>query len=141
MALARAIKVLALDYGAARTGVAVADTQLRLALARPAFLGGDFWAELLTTLKAENIGQIVVGLPQGLTGSETAQTVRTRQFAAELARRSALPVALFDERLTSRVAAQNLRGATKKIRGEKSLADSEAARVLLQNWLDCGRGL
>ena len=123
------MRVLALDYGAARCGVAVSDPSGTLAtplepVLRPASRRG-FAAvvALVTSLGAE---RVIVGLPLSLSGRDSAQTTETRAFAERLERAVAVPVELYDERFTTSLAT--------RVGGSASL-DSRAAAVLLDEWL------
>jgi len=126
------MRVLALDYGSARCGVAVCDptetivTPLApvLAAATRAGIGG------LAALVAEREAAcVVVGLPLSLSGGETAQTAETRAFAGRLERRlgAQVEVVLHDERLTTRLAARDP--------SAQASEDSRAAAHLLEDWL------
>ena len=103
------MRVLALDYGAARCGVAVSDPKGTLAtplepVLRPGTRKGlQRLAELVRELDAE---RIVVGLPVSLSGGDSAQTRETRQFADRLQPLVAVPVELYDERFTTSLAQQ-----------------------------------
>jgi len=79
--------------------------------------------ELIAELGAE---RVVVGLPVGLSGAETAQTAEARTFAERLARTVGVPVELYDERFTTKIAARA---------GGTASEDSRAAAVLLEDWL------
>jgi putative Holliday junction resolvase len=124
------MRVLALDYGSARCGLAVSDPTGTLAsplepVVRPASkVGLRQIAALAHELGAE---RIVVGLPVSLSGGDSAQTHETRQFADRLAAVTKVPVELYDERFTTSLAQQ--------AGGEASL-DSRAAAVLLDEWLN-----
>ena len=124
------MRVLALDYGRARCGVAVSDPSGTLArplepVLRPATkVGLRQVAALAHELGAE---RIVVGLPVSLRGGDSAQTRETREFADRLATVTRLPIELYDERFTTSLAEQ--------AGGEASL-DSRAAAVLLDEWLN-----
>jgi putative Holliday junction resolvase len=126
------VRVLALDYGRARCGAAVCDptativTPIEPVLA-PATRRG---LARITALVAEReVGAVVVGLPLTLRGTDSAQTIETREFAARLATRlgDAVPVELYDERLTTRLAQRDPDPRTSE--------DSRAAAHLLQGWL------
>jgi putative Holliday junction resolvase len=103
------LRVLALDYGAARCGVAVSDPTGTLAtplepVLRPGTRKGlQRLAGLVCELDAE---RIVVGLPVSLSGGDSAQTRETRQFADRLQPLVAVPVELYDERFTTSLAQQ-----------------------------------
>jgi putative pre-16S rRNA nuclease len=124
------MRVLALDYGSARCGVAVSDPTGTLAsplepVVRPASkIGLRQIAALAHELGAE---RIVVGLPVSLSGGDSAQTREARQFADRLAAVTKVPIELYDERFTTSLAQQ--------AGGEASL-DSRAAAVLLDEWLN-----
>ena len=127
------MRVLALDYGAARCGVAVSDPTGTLAtpldpILRPGTKKGlQQLAALVTELGAE---RIVVGLPVSLSGADSAQTRETRQFADRLRAQVAVPVELYDERFTTSLAEQT---------GGTAALDSRAAAVLLDEWLNVRR--
>ena len=123
------MRVLALDYGSARCGAAVSDPSGTIAtpldaVAAPATRKGlRRLAELADELGAE---RIVVGLPLSLSGADSAQTAETRAFAERLQTVVRVPVELYDERFTTRLAAQG---------GGSASLDSRAAAVLLNEWL------
>jgi putative holliday junction resolvase len=123
------VRVLALDYGEARCGCALSDPTGTLATPLPAIerpgtrRGLARIAALVGEREAE---RVVVGLPIGLSGDDTAQTAETRAFAARLAERLDVPVELYDERFTTRMA-QRAGGAADE--------DSRAAAILLEGWL------
>jgi putative holliday junction resolvase len=124
------LRVLALDYGAARCGVAVSDPTGTLAtplepVLRPASKRG--FARLVALVGELDAERVVVGLPLSLSGGDSAQTRETRAFAERLS--AALPVAveLYDERFTTSLAAQA---------GGSGSLDSRAAAVLLDEWLN-----
>ena len=128
------MRILALDYGAARCGVAASDPSGTLAtplepILRPGTkVGLRQIAALAHELGAE---RIVVGLPVSLSGGDSAQTREARQFADRLGAVTRVPIELYDERFTTSLAQQ--------AGGEASL-DSRAAAVLLDEWLNVQRG-
>ncbi len=124
-------RVLALDHGSARCGCAVSDPSGTLATPLAAVARPDEPAGLdaIAALAAEReVERVVVGLPLGLSGADTAQTEEARAFAARLAERlgPAVPVELYDERLTTRQAART---------GGSAPLDSRAAAHLLESYL------
>lgn len=139
-------KLLALDVGLARIGVAVCDP-LRLA-ARPLTVihrrtRRDDFAELAQLVQREEIGEIICGLPLNMDGSEGAQAQTVRKWAERFvyAMRAilgqSLPLIFWDERLST-FAAQELlaeQGTSK----QKIAEDAAAAAVILQNYLDAQR--
>jgi putative Holliday junction resolvase len=123
------VRVLALDYGSARCGVAVSDPTGTLAtplepLLRPNTKKGFARVvSLVTELQAE---RVLVGLPLSLSGRDSSQTAETRAFAAKLSAAVPVPVQLYDERFTTSLAHQA---------GGSGSLDSRAAAVLLDEWL------
>jgi putative Holliday junction resolvase len=123
------VKLVALDHGTVRTGVAVCDETGTVA--RPLTVvervGTDAgFAALLALLEAEQPGRIVVGLPLSLGGGEHGQARSARAFAARLSAAVEVPVELFDERFTSKLADQ---------RGGAAARDARAAATLLEDYL------
>jgi len=124
------VRVLALDYGSARTGVAVSDVSGTLA--RPVCVvrkaatdaGLAEVARLVTEHEAE---RVVVGLPLTLRGEHGKQAVETELFVTALRALVAVPIETADERFTTALA-QRLGGSAPE--------DAVAAALLLQGWLD-----
>lgn len=123
------MRIVAVDYGSARTGVAVSDETGTLArpvgvvrhVRRPAGM-----AELVATISGLEPERIVVGLPLTLRGEEGAQAAETLEFVRELAARCTVPVDTYDERFTTTLAA-----------GQAGRPDEDAvaAAHLLQGYL------
>jgi len=128
------VKVMALDFGAARTGVAVSDPTGTIA--RPLGVvqraqSDAGLAELKRLVAAEDIGQVVVGLPLTLRGERGEQARASEQFAARLRKLLDVPVVLFDERFTTDLAQQTPSGAD---------LDARAAAHLLSGFLAWSSG-
>jgi putative Holliday junction resolvase len=126
------VRVLALDYGSARCGCAVSDptgvlaTPLDPVLAPASKRGMGRLLALTRELEAE---RVVVGLPLSLSGADSDQTREAREFAAVLERRLGdVPVELYDERFTTRLAQRD--------GGTRANEDSRAAAHLLSSWLE-----
>jgi len=136
-----AVRAAAIDLGAVRVGLAVADELGLLAHPRP-FLDGRNRAALLRSLKdlqsSEEIEVFVLGLPRELSGREGPAAKRARAFAAELERATPAKVELYDEWLSTREAAGRLRAQGLSQKAQRSRIDSAAAAILLQSWLDRG---
>jgi putative Holliday junction resolvase len=123
------MRVLALDYGSARCGCALSDPTGVLAtpiepVLRPATRRG--LARLRALARDRGVERVVVGLPLSLSGRDSAQTAETRAFAATLERELQVPVELYDERFTTRLAERP---------GGEASEDSRAAAHLLEDWL------
>lgn len=134
--------ILAFDYGTRRIGVASGDTLTRTARALTTLERGDVvpWAAIGKLVREYQPSQFVVGLPWNMDGTPTVLTEVSRSFAAELKARYNKPVALVDERLSSREAESQLRDARasgmKKRRNTHADVDMIAARILLEQWLE-----
>jgi putative pre-16S rRNA nuclease len=137
-------RVVAIDVGARRIGLAVSDATATLARplqtltidhAQPA---PHAVAAALRRLADEEDGlaAIVVGLPRRLDGSATDQTAVVQAFAAELGRLVDWPIAFQDERLSSREAESRLALRERDWRRRKARLDAAAAAVILQDYLD-----
>ena len=125
------MKVLALDYGAARTGIAVSDPTGTLA--RPLGVveraGSDAGLRRVAALVTENEAELVlVGLPLTLRGEHGEQAQETERFVAALRRVVQVPVETFDERFTTKIAAQSP--------GSEAAEDARAAAHLLAGYLE-----
>jgi putative Holliday junction resolvase len=129
-------KALALDYGSARTGVAVSDPSGTLArpLCVVAAVGSKSGlAELCAIIEREAPDVVVVGLPLTLRGERGPQALETEAFVARLRSRCRIPILTEDERLTTSIAR---RMPTTSRRRSTTSDDSQAAAVLLQTFLD-----
>lgn len=123
------MRVLALDYGSARIGCAISDPSGTLATPLDALPAGDLAvvAKLAEELRAE---RIVIGLPVSLDGTERDQAEESRRFGDDLSRVVDLPIELYDERFTTRMAS-----ATRRETGATADEDSIAAAHLLDSYL------
>ena len=139
------MRVVGLDIGEKRIGIAISDLTGTLArpvgVLRPSGLevdALDVVAREIARLGAEEDGvsAIVIGLPRRLDGSPTDMTPRVEQFARQLESKTSLPVALQDERLSSREAESRLAVRDKDWRSRKAKLDAAAAAVILQDYLD-----
>lgn len=124
------MRALALDFGSARTGVAVSDETGTIA--RPvgivAHAATPAGLDALVGLVAEHaVELVVVGLPLTLRGARGEQAVATEAFVEELRARLPVPVETFDERFTTTLAQRS---------GSRAPEDARAAAHLLQGWLD-----
>ena len=130
------MKILAIDFGAKRVGIALGDSEIGVAAARPFLLNDiDLLDNLIELIEREGIEKILFGLPLGLRG-ETEQTAVAREFAQGLDSKIEIPLEFVDERFTSKIASQNLHSAELDSREQKNLLDSESARIILQEFFD-----
>ena len=135
-------RVLGLDVGAKRIGVAVSDplgiTAQGLETLQRRNKRLDFEA-LAEIVKKYDVAEIVVGYPLRMSGAESAGTDKMQRFAEELRQRFQLPVHLWDERLTSAQANRLLRETNMSIKRRGAVVDQMAAVLILQNWMDARR--
>jgi putative Holliday junction resolvase len=139
------MRTVGFDIGERRIGVAVSD--MTGTLARPlgvlqsAGLDGDALDVVVQEIarlagEEDGVGAIVIGLPRRLDGTPTEMTPRVEQFARALGAKTSLPVALQDERLSSREAESRLALRDKDWRSRKAKLDAAAAAIILQDYLD-----
>ena len=133
--------VLAFDFGLRRIGVACGDSVSRSASALktvPANLNGPRWDLIASMLQVWQPDMAVVGLPYNVDGSDSDMTGAARTFAAELARRFDVEVAMVDERYSSLEAGSRLKAeresGVRKRRVTKTDVDAAAACVILERW-------
>jgi putative Holliday junction resolvase len=132
-------RVLALDLGEKRTGVAVSD-ELRITVRPLAPLRQTSWKKLLEEVKElidrENVAALVVGFPLRLDGSEGDAARRVREIVRRFKLSLALPIFLQDERLTSQAAEEKLKtdGIIRSAH-RRELIDGEAAAIILADFL------
>lgn len=139
------MRVLAVDYGDRRIGLAVSDRSGTLARPlRVVALRGSLRdraaavaAEVAeTAAEPDGLGLVVVGVPRALNGTPHRQTARATAFAEALREATGVPIALQDERLTSVEAEQRLAVRERDWRKRKAKLDAAAAAVILQDYLD-----
>lgn len=132
------LRTLAVDLGDRRIGIAITD---RLGVAvhgRPTRLRCGRRADLehlRDLIAAEGVEKVVVGLPLHLDGRESRQSVKARAFAAELEQAANVPVVLWDERLTSFAAEEELRNLGMDWRSRRERVDELAAKLILEDFL------
>lgn len=132
-------RILAVDWGERRVGVAISDATGLLARALPTIetrSERQTVRSLLEVARREEAEEVVVGLPLHMDGTRGEAATSAETLARRLHAQSGLPVHLWDERLTSVEAERLAREAGEKIRGRKGRVDARAAEVLLQSFLD-----
>jgi putative Holliday junction resolvase len=136
-------RVLGVDLGDVRIGVAISDDARRVAVPLGTVHVGRPPGELkaIAGLVRENdVAVVVVGLPLSLDGSRGPRAGLAEAFAEGLRAIVPVPVELHDERLTTVEAERGLRAAGVPGRDRRAVVDAEAARILLQSWLETDRG-
>ena len=136
-------RFLGIDYGTKHIGLAVGDTDTGIASPIETIEPGDAVADqvkgVLVAARAYGVDAFVVGLPLNMDGTEGEQARITRRFGNELARAGGKPIHYRDERLSSHEARELLQPSGLTRRKKKSVEDSIAAQVILQEFLDtCG---
>jgi len=133
------MRVLAIDHGSVRIGLALSDPTGTLARPLP-FLPAKADTKLAREVAAlaqkEEAELILLGLPRHMNGSLGEAAAKVQAFAAALAHATKIPIQLVDERLTTVQASRQLQEAGRDTRAQRGRIDSAAAAVLLQGWLD-----
>ena len=133
------MRIMAIDYGDARIGLAVSDLTNTLC--------GDAWTlqewnmeraveKIAQEAKLREVGRFVLGLPKNMDGSEGPRAEKSRQFAALLEEKCGLPVTLWDERRSSIEAHAILHAGGKKEKKHRSVVDAVAASLILEGYLN-----
>ncbi|MBQ9525465.1 MAG: Holliday junction resolvase RuvX [Bacteroidaceae bacterium] len=135
-------RVLSVDYGVRRTGLAVTDPLKIIAGGLTTVETPQLMKFLQDYLKKEPVERFVVGLPKQTNGKDSDNLPRVRDFVNKLAKSfPGIPIDLWDERYTSVLAHQTMlqSGIGKKARQNKALVDEISATIILQGWME-GRG-
>jgi putative Holliday junction resolvase len=134
------MRILAIDYGSARIGLALSDPTGTLARPLPfvAVTKGDakLAREIVEIAKKNDVHLFILGLPRNMDGTSGEAATKVQAFAAILREATPLPLKLIDERLSTVQASRQLQESGKNTRKQRSQIDSEAACVLLQGHLD-----
>jgi putative Holliday junction resolvase len=138
------VRVIGIDLGDRRIGLAVSDATATLArplrtIARDRSdeaAAGALLAAIDALNAEDEVGCVVVGLPTRLDGTPSAQTARVRKMVDLLSSRLRIPIALQDERLSSHEADQRLAVRERDWRKRKAKLDAASAAVILQDYLD-----
>ena len=136
------MRIMAIDYGDARIGLAVSDLT--------GMICGDAWTlnewnmdraveTICAEAKGRDVGRFVLGLPKNMDGSEGERAGKSREFAAKLTAASGLEVVLWDERRSSIEAHAILHASGKKEKKHRKVVDAVAASLILEGYLGAGR--
>lgn len=133
------MRVMGLDYGDRRIGVAISDalrwTAQGLTVVETRRDGGEL--DRLVEIALENeVSEVVVGLPKNMNGTIGPRGEICKAFAQQIGERLGLPVHLWDERLTTVAAERTLKEAEISLKKRKQVVDKMAATLILQNYLD-----
>ncbi len=135
-------RLLAIDFGTKRTGIAVTDPLQLIASALETVPSHQLLQYLKAYVEREPVEAFVVGLPKRLDGTDTDNTPRVRRFV-DLLQKSlpSIPVHWHDERFTSVMALQAMiaSGSTKKDRRDKGNIDKVSATIILQSFMESQR--
>lgn len=122
------MRVLGIDYGTKRIGLAISDETQTLAREYDILSPAKFWDSVQEIVESEQVSEVVLGWPIGMSGQVTSKTKEVEEFQKKLQSVVPVPVKPIDERLSSAMAA-HLAGTDENI-------DSLAAQIFLQNYLD-----
>ena len=132
-------KILAVDFGDVRTGLAVSDS-LRFLASGIGFIspgGIEKTADAVSEIaKEQGAVAIIVGLPKNMDGTEGSRAERCKKFARMVEERTSLPTAMFDERMTTMTASRYLNETNTRGSKRKQVIDTLSAQIILQNCLD-----
>ena len=132
------MRIMGIDYGDARTGLAVSDAMN--------ILGGEAWTvnqwdanaladEIIRQAVARGVERFVLGLPKNMDGTEGARAEKCREFAALLAGKTDIPIVMWDERRSSVEAHAILHANGKKEKKHRKTVDAVAASLILEGYL------
>jgi len=133
------MRILAIDYGSTRIGLALSDPTGTLARPLPfvsAKADVKLAREIVLLVEKEQVELILLGLPRHMNGSLGEAATLVQAFAGVLGQATSVRIKLIDERLSTVQASRQLQEAGKNTRAQRGRIDSEAAAVLLQGYLD-----
>lgn len=133
------MRVLAIDFGTRRMGIALSDPMGMLAQPLefiPAEPFSKFVARLKELIQTREVEQIIVGMPRNMDGSYGPAALRVQEFVAVLKETVAVPIKTWDERLTSAQANRLLIEAHMRREKRRTRIDQSSAAILLQSYLD-----
>jgi putative Holliday junction resolvase len=131
-------RIMGIDYGDARTGVAISDLLCSIVgttMVVPSRNREKAIADLVRIAKENEVGQIVVGLPRNMDGTEGVRAQLCREFAEELGNAAGLPIQMWDERRTTVEAHNILSQHNYHGQKRKNTVDAVAAALILEGYL------
>lgn len=134
-------RILAIDYGKKRTGLAVTDPLQIIANGLATVPTAELYDYLVKYTQTEQVELIVIGEPKQPNGEPSENLARVREFVARWKKRQQIPVVYYDERFTSVLAHKAMLdgGLGKKARQNKALVDEISATIILQSYLESKR--
>ncbi|WP_168190284.1 Holliday junction resolvase RuvX [Luteithermobacter gelatinilyticus] len=132
-------RLLGLDLGSKTIGIALSDIQCSIASPMETLRRTKFTKDaerLLQIIKEQNVGGIILGLPINMDGTEGPRCQSTRQFAANMMKKTDIPFVLWDERLSTMAVTRTLLEADASRKRRRELVDKMAAAFILQGALD-----
>ena len=139
LSLKKGERLLGLDLGSKTIGIALSDTRLTIASSMETIKRIKFTKDaenLMAIIHQQNIGGLIIGLPKNMDGSEGPRCQSTRQFAKNLHEKIDLPIAYWDERLSTVAVTRTLLEANTSRKRRAELVDKMAAAYILQGALD-----
>lgn len=136
-------KLLAVDFGDVRTGLAVSDDLGMLAVGLETVRANGQRAlmeKIIETARAYNVTKIIVGNPVNMNGTLGERSERCRDFAQRLGEAAGLPVEMFDERCTTMLAHTIMNETNTRGKKRKNTVDTLSAQIILQDYMDSHRG-
>ena len=133
------MRILGIDYGSKRVGLAISDETGTIAQGLDYLDGGSDKSvsqAVVNLATARGVGKIVVGVPLRMNGQPSEQTERTLRFIEALQKATTLPIDRWDERLTSKQAERVLIEGDVRRKDRREKIDKLAAQLLLQSYLD-----
>jgi putative Holliday junction resolvase len=133
------MRILGIDYGEKRVGLAISSPVVSIAQGLPTIErvdGRDYLEELADIIKEKEVDEIVVGLPKNMNGTIGEKAEEVLQFVETLKSKFNLPIHTVDERLTTVRAHRAMTGAKMSKKGKKKRVDMIAAQFILQAYLD-----
>ncbi len=132
-------KIMALDYGDTRIGIALSDLTRIIAGGYENYKRVSLETDLnhiKDIIIANNVKKLIIGLPLNMNGQDSNQSIKTREFAKEIEKKLNIIPEFYDERLTSKLAEKVLISANISREKRKNLVDKMSATIILQNYLD-----
>jgi putative Holliday junction resolvase len=133
--------LLGIDYGTKRIGIAIGNTSIGVAVPKDILIHDDhFFDKLQSIIDADEVTELVVGIPQSFSGQTNKQQQRVEEFITALQRHIALPIHRVNEVASTNIVRQQERKHGRRERGQRkthdAYVDAKAAAVILQSYMD-----